>query len=323
MNQILSVEMPKNNTKTKRKREPGKASTKSVVLFFSIILIVFGIALILIGILTSKNNNNSNNNNPVVSTTQEDSKPRIDVSQNASEVEVEIFSQKQIAKIEYSWNNAEPEQQEVNGTNNVTFKLPVPSGSNTLTITATDADGVQNVLTKEGLIGEEEAKVALEIDEKTNTLKIVNDKDENGNVIEEEKTISTLEYHYDNEEVKTEKINGKKVEIEIPSKDGEHDLTVKLTFEDGTTKEKTQKVYFPEVKVSLSSNKEYFIIRIADKKTITKITATFNGQERTFNDINKTEFQGRLKLRQGENTLTLIVENSMKLSVKKTFKWDK
>lgn len=323
MNQILSVEMPKNNTKTKRKREPGKASTKSVLLFFSIILIVFGIALILIGILTSKNNNNSNNNNPVVSTTQEDSKPRIDVSQNASEVEVEIFSQKQIAKVEYSWNNAEPEQQEVNGTNNVAFKLSVPSGSNTLTITATDADGVQNVLTKEGLIGEEEAKVALEIDEKTNTLKIVNDKDENGNVIEEEKTISTLEYHYDNEEVKTEKINGKKVEIEIPSKDGEHDLTVKLTFEDGTTKEKTQKVYFPEVKVSLSSNKEYFIIRITDKKTITKITATFNGQERTFNHINKTEFQGRLKLRQGENTLTLIVENSMKLSVKKTFKWDK
>ena len=138
-------------------------------------------------------------------------------------------------------------------------------------------------------------------------------------ICQEEKTISSLEYNYDNQEATKEIINNTKVELEIPILEGEHDLTVKITYEDGKSKEKTQKIFFPEIHVLLLDNKEQIIIRIKDTQGISKIIANFNGKEHISNFKDRIEFEGRLTLREGNNKLTLTVENKRGVSITQSF----
>ena len=51
MNQILSVEMPRKGA-TSKSRNSNKVSTKSVITFFCIVLIILGIALIGIAVFS-------------------------------------------------------------------------------------------------------------------------------------------------------------------------------------------------------------------------------------------------------------------------------
>ena len=106
MNQILSVENPK-NTRKKIGRDGNKASIKSVVIFFCIILIIFGISVTALGIYSL------NNKDEVPSVDSATRNIRIDVIQNATELDVDVTSVNEIAKIEYTWD--ESEKQEISG----------------------------------------------------------------------------------------------------------------------------------------------------------------------------------------------------------------
>ena len=111
MNQILSVEMPKKKARKKISGGQGnKASTKSVVIFFSVVLIIFGIGLIGVSIYSMLGKNNQ-----VASKTQ-NNLPRIDVTQNATELEIEISCDSQISSIEYNWEGKETKQVKVEQT---------------------------------------------------------------------------------------------------------------------------------------------------------------------------------------------------------------
>ena len=110
MNQILSVDKPKNNSRT---NGTGSISSKSVTIFFSIFLIIFGICLIGVSIYSIVNNKSK-----TISSVQPDS-PRIDVTQNATELEIEVTCTSEISKIEYNWEGQETKNINSNGRKNM------------------------------------------------------------------------------------------------------------------------------------------------------------------------------------------------------------
>ena len=110
MNQILSVEMPKKKSKVKSSKGQGnKASTKSVVIFFSIVLLLFGISLIGISLYSMLGKNKTSTINAQIGL------PRIDVTQNATELEIDISCASEIASIEYQWEEKPKQEVAVRG----------------------------------------------------------------------------------------------------------------------------------------------------------------------------------------------------------------
>ena len=150
MNQILSVEMPKKKSKLRNKGGQGnKASTKSVVIFFSVVLIIFGIGLIGVSIYSMLGKNKQ-----VVSKTQANL-PRIDVTQNATELEIEISCDSQISSIEYNWEGKETKQVNADGKSSMDLTLDIPSGANIFTMKVTDINGKTNEYSKQYVGGKE------------------------------------------------------------------------------------------------------------------------------------------------------------------------
>ena len=314
MNQILSVEMPKKNTKKRHYNNSSqKTSIKSIVIFFSVVLIIFGIAMIGIG-LFSKNNKNEQ---PAVIPAIPDAEiPRIDVVQNASEsvLEVDVSAQSEISKIEYWWNEGNMKEIELDGRNSKTFSIPIPEGSNTVNILVTDSNGKTETF-QNSYTGEEQAKVNLEFNTVTNTLKII---------CEEEKTIKSISYNYDEEEIQTKDINNVRAEIEIPIKQGEHSLTVKVIYEDGTTKGKTEKIYFPKIEnLRGPEDRSYAIFSASDVRKISRVLITFNGEELPEDTPNSETYEKTLQSKEGLNELSVTVYNTDGVYITAKTKWTK
>lgn len=309
MNQILSIEMPKSNSKktTNRSRGNKKASTKSVITFFCIMLLIFGIAMVGLGIYSILNNKKENRQ---IQPTSESDKPRIDISQNASELDVEISSQNEISKIQYKWNDGEVTEEQGNGEETVNLTVKIPSGTNTFNIKAIDINGIESEYSHEYVYGgteNDEPNANLSFDADANKLKIV---------CNEQQKITNIVYHYDNEQEVTTEINDIDGQVEIPIKQGEHNLTVKVSYEDGTSKQMSKKVYFPIVeRVQPTEDRNGLVLKASDKRKITKVKINFNGEELPEEEVNSEKFEKTLQLKEGENKLILTVYNSDGVSI--------
>ena len=309
MNQILSVDASRDNKRRSKTREPRKASTKSVVMFFCIILIIFAITLIGVGIYSISK---KDKNKAVTPNIVEEQKPRIDIAQNGSRLEVEISSEDTISKIEYNWNDGDIQSAETNGTTRVRIEIAVPNGTNTLNIVATDTSGSVSEYSHEYEATYPNA--TLEFDEATNKLKIV---------CTESAKISHITYYYDSEQEQTVQVNDISAQIEIPINQGKHDLTLKVVYEDGIEKQMTKQVYFPVVeRVQVTEDMNSFFIKASDERGITKIIINFNGVE-SEEAVNNTAFEKILKLQNGENRLILTVYNADGVSTTTKTKWVK
>lgn len=309
MNQILSVEMPKRSNK-RIKGETKKASTKSVVLFFSIVLIIFGIALIGMGIYSITNNKQQkNDNNSIISKSSE---IRIDTVQNGDELEIEISGESEISKIEYNWENEDITTIDGNGTNNVETSIKIPSGTNYFYLVATDINGNKNNYSKQYVGSQELQHVQLK-EAEGNKIKIE---------FNQEQKISYISYFYDDEEEKKVETDGSnQAEIEIETKEGEHNLTLKVGFADGTFAQKRSKMFIPIVKVSTDGSN--FIINATDKRNIVKAVINFNGVETTQEDLDNQIYEKTLPLQEGENRLIIKIYNAEGGKMMKRIKWEK
>ena len=308
MNQILSVEMPKNSANGRKSHNSQKASLKSVLIFFGIVLILFGIALLGVGLYLKL----GNNNNSVVPT-DTTNKPRIDIIQNASQLEIDISSENQIASVQYKWNDEEYTQGQTNGTNSVTINIDsIPAGTNTLTVIAKDINGISTEYSNQ-YVGDEEAKVGLRFDKTTGVLTAIS---------QEEKIVKSIAYSYDDGEEVIQDIDAdSQVPIEI--KQGEHDLNIRVIYEDGTTKQRKQKIYFPVVDINRNSDYTKFEISASDVRNITKVIINFNGQE-TEEEVNATKYTKQIELQAGEpgsNKLICTIYNGDGVAITKRI-WD-
>ena len=306
MNQILSVELPKKRSKIKTGQNNNKVSTKSAVTFFSIVLILFGLALIGVSIYSfigSKEN---------TETTKLDNLPRIDVAQNATELEIEITCASEIASVEYNWEGKEVEKAKTNGRNNMNLKLDIPSGNNIFTMKVTDTEGRKNEYSQE-YVGPKEPNITqFDPTQIRNNITVK---------CEEEQIIKEMSYYYDDEPETKTIINSKEGTINIPEKQGEHNLTIKAEYEDGTTGKITKKVYVPVLKISPNGVGKYtkFIINASSTRTIDKVTIEFNGVS-SEEQVNKETYYKELDLKPGDpgsNVLKIIVYDKEGMSYSK------
>lgn len=305
MNQILSVEINKN-----QKKENKKLSIKSIVIFFCIMLIIFGGATISIGMyLHSKNSGNSiisrgssANNNLKIEVIQSDS----------TTLNITVSGENVIDKIVYQWNNEEQTQVNGNSQKQMSLDINVPVGNNILKLTVTDSKGDSKTLEKT-YVGTVQYKPEIKLSQEGNTINIS---------CNSESAIDYISYNFDNDETKTQNVNSQTAEIpvEIKNVDGEHQLTIVVVNKDGEKYEETKSIYIPTVQIV--TDKENFIINASDTRNITKVSINFNDNISEV-DVNNTEYSNNLKLQDGENRLILVVYNSDGLSITKKIRYVK
>lgn len=302
MNQILSVEMPSNEKPRK------KANIKSVIIFFCIVLIILGIAVIAIAIY-SRDESPRMVNPPIVV-----SGPDIEIVQDVSKLNITVSSDGLISKVVYRWNNEEETQ--VNGNNEKTMTLPainIPIGTNIFTITATDENGESKTY-REEFVGVAQYNPSITLVGQNNNEITVK--------YESSVLVKQVSYKFDNGEVTAKEVNNLSGEILIKILEGKHVLTIEVINEKGETYKEEKDINIPTV--SVATDGENFIIKAEDTSTngLIKVKINMNGVEEE-KELNGTTYENTIKLVDGENRLILVLTNSDGLSITKRVRWEK
>lgn len=300
MNQILSTSMPMDNKKKKEKKvNTNPVAIKSILKFFAIAMLIFGIFTIGTGAYAVFKNQSEQQ--------EQNLEPSISIEDKDEEtILLKVVHKKNIAKLEYRWNDEESTV--VNGNNGkyIEKQIKVPSGKNTLHVLVVDEDGKEIPYEKQY---ERESKINFEVS--GNKIKIT---------YEGDKKVSYMTYRWDEEEEKTIQINDTKIDQEIDVIKGLHTLTVIVVDEDNNTDTKVQKingVSKPKITVAVDDAKQHFVIKASDDEKITTIVFRLNqddNQYYTLNiaDMNYNDIQYVLpmELQSGENTIEVTIKNA-------------
>lgn len=286
MNQILST------TNSEKNRRNGPLEINTIVKFFSIILIVFGVIMISTASYAIYKKSVDKNNIPT--------KPSITEEQKDDKtVLLKVTHDKAIDKIEYRWNEQESKIITGNGRKYIEQEIEIPGGTNTLYVSATDIEG-QEISNEQTY--ETEDIIKMEIS--------------NGKVkvsAETETEISYMTYRWDEEQEEKIDINATTVEQEIEIPMGEHTLTVILVDKNNETITKEQKVkgvVKPKIQVKLDENKENFLITITDDSGLSRVEFVINGENKTIKaNEEQKEMKIKLPLKDGRNVVEITAYN--------------
>lgn len=286
MNQILSTSNSDKNKKS------GPIEIHTVVTFFSIILIVFGIIMISTASYAIYKKSVDKNNIPT--------KPSITEEQKDNKtILLKVTHDKAIDKIEYHWNNQATKTITGNGRKYIEQEIEIPGGTNTLYVSATDIEG-QEISNEQTY--ETEDIIKMEIN--------------NGKVkvtAELETEISYMTYRWDENQEEKIDINATTVDQEIEIPMGEHTLTIILVDKNNETITKEQKVkgvVKPEIQVKLDDNKENFLITITDDSGLDRVEFVINGENKTIKaKEEQKELKIKLPLKDGRNIVEITAYN--------------
>lgn len=314
MNQILSTEMNKNKS-----TNSNVIDIKKIIMFFSIVVIVFGMIIAIKSIVSAISN--AKNNIKV-----EQTAPEVDIEQGEDEIKLIANHDKPITKIVYSWNDGQ--EITINGNNrtSITQTIALPDGTNKLTVKITDE--IQSVATIEKTFTKIEAEISLSFALVENKIKIT---------ATDTKEMDYIMYKWNNEQSKKIELeenteDRKKIETEIEIPEGLNTLTVIAMNKSGQSKTKTQEIEgIASPKITLQKDGEYIIINAKDENIITLINYTLNNQayriNLTVHDADyynaieglsvKTNSQGniiemeyrQLMTEKGQNIINITVEN--------------
>ena len=311
MNQILSTSMPMDDGRNRNKKniinreKKGKNTNKKpiaikkIIKFFAIIILIFGISIIGIGVYSIYNSQTEQK--------EENLQPTISIeNKNERTIILKITHTKNIAKIEYGWN--EQEKQEVNGNNGkyLEKEINIPSGTNTLKVLITDENGTTVPYEKQYQI---ESNINFEVS--GNKIKIKY----NGN-----KKVSYMTYKWNEEEETKIDINNTTIEQEIEAKKGINSLTVEVVDEDNNIDTKVQKingVSKPKLEITVDEQKEHFIIITSDDEKLARIEFKLDQDDNKLYELNIEEMNLKeleyilpMAFEEGENLIEVTVFNS-------------
>ena len=195
MNQILSTSMPMENKKKDKKNKKSRQpiAIGSILKFFGMVILIFGVFIIGIGGYAIYKNQ-------IVQ--QQNVEPTIAIENKTDTVILlKVTHEKKIAKVEYGWN--EEDMEVIDGKNGqyIEQEINIPSGINTLHVKVQDEEGKEKIFEKQYEI---ESNINFEV--AGNKIKIT---------CEAEKTISYMTYKWDEEEETRIEINDTKIEQEM------------------------------------------------------------------------------------------------------------
>lgn len=308
MNQILSVDgNNRGKIKKDKMRNNGPIQIDTIVKFFSIAILVFGIFMMGTGSYSMYKD---------ASKGVENSKPIIYVEQTTeTEVLLRVTHDKTLSKVTYKWNEEGTTEVPTNQKKEVETNIELPTGTNTLTVYANDINGQEIEYTKAYTI---EGDININIEPNGNNLKI----NANG-----KKQLQYMTYRWDDEEEIRIDINSDQIETEIDIPKGLHTLTVIVVDESNETETKQQDVNGvtkPKLDVTTDGSSN-FIIKASDEQGLTRVEFIINETEKYMLDLkgeldleDRKEFEYAYPLHDGENRLEVRVYNEGDIS--ETFK---
>ena len=309
MNQILSVEMPKEG-KGKGKK---KSSIHSIIMVFCVILIIFGIGMISTGGY-SYYKNISNNKNLGLEVSN-NTKPNITIERiNASTINIVATHDKQIISVSYYFNEEEPVEVSGEGKNSVEIEVKLPVGESTLNIVAKDINGISASYMS-----------TFEVDERPE-IKLEQVGNQIQATVESKINIDTVSYYWDDDtdNAKTYAINDVKNVTLIDVLEGSHTLSIIAKDIQGNEASKNQKIIGDNKPIlNVTTNGEKFIIEASDDENLSKVEITLNSNETIVEQINNKEYRKEIDLENGVNKLIVKVENANGLSETKKVKFTK
>ena len=300
--QILSVESPKKEKKNKTRRT-GPIEIEKIIKFFSIAILLFGVFMIGSGSYSMYQDSKSEG---------ESNKPTIEIKEDAAtEITLQISSNKELTKVTYHWNNEDEIEIDTKGKKKVEQKIEIPTGKNTLNIYAVDVNGKESTCQRQYTI---QGDINVELKVEGNNIKIT----ANG-----KEQLSYMTYRWDDDEETKVDINSMQTEQTIETPKGTHTLTVVMVDINNKTETKTQEVKGvtkPKVEITTDGSAN-FIINASDEEGIKKVEFVINKEEQYVLNLDQVlpleqrkEFQYSYPLKDGENNLKVIVYNESNIS---------
>lgn len=307
MNQILSTDIEK-------KKKNNKASINTIVIFFCIFLIIFGLSTTVIGAysyyknIINKSNEQllvSNSTKPFVTSTRE----------NSNTINIIVTHDKAISSITYTINEEDEKEIDVNNRTNINENITLSAGINHVTVTAKDISGVTTIYETTVDVAEGPSITLTPVEGKVQAT------------TESTTNIDKIKYYWDEDEANATvlTINATKNDTLIDvSLEGTHTLNIIATDIEGRETKKTQKVMGvnkPQIKITTDGKN--FFIKAEDSQGLSKVEITLNTNETITENIEGNEYSKNIELQNGENRLTVKVFNKNDVSQTSRVKYTK
>ena len=293
MNQILDTgeeNLRKKVNKTKKVKRVLPVNV--IVVFFALSIIILGICMIS-GSVYAKDKINE-----VVLAS---AKPQVDITRNDDDntVEINVNHVRGIARIAYKWNNDEETVIDGNNRKNISEKIDLIGGENTLTVTITEENGQSVTYEKKYQVGN---IPVIKLEAVSNGVKLT---------ATSEAKIENIVYNWDEGEEQKIEVGNTSYEGIINAPKGKHILKIKVVDENKMEAKKEQEVVGDTeptvtVKPQFVDGKVAFVIEASDDEKLEKIEITHNGGAKQTEEINGTTYHKDIIMTTGE-TNTLIV----------------
>ena len=300
MNQILAVEnKKKEKVKTKKIRTGRPIEIKGIVMFFAVIIMVFGLTLAGQGSYALYKD---------IDDRKPENIPYVTIGRVNDKAIVQISSNIEISKLVYSWNNGEESAIPI-GSTNAREEITLLGYDSVLNLTIEDMNGKRVKFQKQYLLtGVDITKPVVEIETKdgNDKMKIVA-KDETG--------IAYITYQWEDGEpviINADQQGQTEITTEVPLVVGSKKIKIIAKDTNGNIEEIEKEIVTSTAKpkITLRRNKQKISIEVEDKDGIASITANLNGEEHKLTDINRKKVKvGYLYLREGNNTISVEITN--------------
>lgn len=292
MNQIIYTQNKKSAT----------AEVRSVVIFFIVAIIIFGIALIAQGSYAIVNIAKEKE------VQKKEKAPNIQIQKQDNNIIINVESEKPIYTVAYNWNGKGEKTLDAEAETKFQTTIDLPTGANTLNIIITDINKQTHKYQKEYYVeGTGKPIIELSVTNK-NQIKI-SAKDISG--------LQTMSYAWNNQEAVQVEPNAEdntEMEITVDIPIGQNTLNVIATNENNIQTTKTldiKGVKKPVVALLKQDNGLY--IKVEDEEGIKEINYTLNGKKYTINSsyfgTNNKVVEYTQPLTEGENYIILEAYN--------------
>ena len=298
MNQILSIENKKKQ-KTKKNRTGRQIEIKGIIMFFAVIIMVFGLTLAGQGSYALYKNMDDRKPENI---------PYITIERVNDKAIVQVNSNIEISKIVYSWNNGEESAIPI-GSTNAREEITLLGYDSVLNLTIEDINGKKVKYQKQYILtGVDITKPSIEIETKdgNDKMKII---------ARDETEISYMSYQWEDGEpviINADQQGQTEITAEVPLVVGSKKIKIIAKDTNGNIEEIEKEIVTSTAKpkITLRRNKQKISIEVEDKDGIASITANLNGEEHKLNDINRKKVKvGYLYLREGNNTISVEITN--------------
>lgn len=300
MNQILAVEnKKKEKVKTKKIRTGRPIEIKGIVMFFAVIIMVFGLTLAGQGSYALYKD---------IDDRKPENIPYVTIGRVNDKAIVQISSNIEISKLVYSWNNGEESAIPI-GSTNAREEITLLGYDSVLNLTIEDMNGKRVKFQKQYLLtGVDITKPVVEIETQdgNDKMKIVA-KDETG--------IAYITYQWEDGEpvtVNADQQGQTEMIVQVPLTVGLKKIQIIAVDTNGNIEEIEREITTStsRPKMTLRRNKQKISIEIEDKDGIKSIKANLNGEEYEITNVNRKKVKvGYLYLREGNNTISVEVTN--------------